>query len=138
MNSKIKTFRPGLELPKHYFFILSKGQNAGKPLKSPCANCYVFIAENSTECEFYYWLCYALWQGKRFEIYLVGSVIPFIRINDVKSLVFEASQKAYQNLTEYQNSLSLLIHIDNQAQTMNQQLKLLKQAKQAIVYKVLK
>lgn len=59
---KIKTYKGKRIENQFYFFILNKGNNSGKPLLEPCANCYILIAETKEEKEFYYWLCYALWQ----------------------------------------------------------------------------
>jgi len=50
----------------------------------------------------------------------------------------QADSQANQNPSEYQKSLQLLIQIDKQAKVINQQLQLIKQAKKAIVRKVLK
>lgn len=138
MLNKIKTYRDGIQIPQNHFFILSKGLNAGKPMNTPCPNCFVFKADNQNEKDFYYWLCFALWQAGKFQMYLVGSVIPFIRIDDVKDIILQATINANQNKIEYKKSLSLLLQIEQQTQNIKQQLKLLKQAKKAIVYKVLK
>lgn len=76
---QLVTYRPGQQQPESSFFILSKGLNAGKPLNEPCANCFIATCETENEKEFYFWLCWGLWQAKRFEHLLCGSVIPFIR-----------------------------------------------------------
>ncbi len=76
---QLVTHRPGIAQPKFSFFILNKGNNSGKPLTQPCANCFMAICETEDENEFYYWLCWGLWQAKAFEQLLCGSVIPFIR-----------------------------------------------------------
>ena len=137
-GNKIKTYCKGQPFSKNYFYILSKGLNAGKPLTEPCPNCFVFQSENEQEKNFYYWLAFCLWQADKFKLYLVGSVIPFIRISDIKEVMEQADRQANQNPSEYNKSLQLLIQIDKQSKIIIQQLKLIKQAKKAIVYKVLK
>ncbi len=138
MLNKIKTYNNKTQINQNQFFILSKGLNAGKPMQTACPNCFVFNANNQSEKDFYYWLCFALWQAGKFQFYLVGSVIPFIRINDVKDLINQASIQANQNAIQFQKSLTLLLQIEQQTQNIKQQLVLLKQAKKAIVYKALK
>ena len=137
-GNKIKTYSKGQSILKHHFFILSKGLNAEKPLTEPCPNCFVFHAETEQEKDFYYWLTFCLWQADKFKIYLVGSVIPFIRISDLKEVMEQANHQANQNPSEYQKSLQLLIQIDKQVKVIDRQLQLIKQAKKAIVRKVLK
>ncbi len=65
-----------------HFFILNKGNNSGKPLKEPCPNCYVLTVKTDAEAENLYWIALSLWKSKLWHQYLVGSVIPFIRLND--------------------------------------------------------
>ena len=68
-----------------HFFILNKGLNSGKPLYEPCPNCFVVIFSNNEDKESYYWLSYSLWKSKFWHQFLVGSVIPFLRIHEFKS-----------------------------------------------------
>lgn len=81
---QIKTYKGKRIESPHFFFILNKGNNSGKPLAQPCANCYVLIAETKKEKDFYYWLCYGLWQSNKFHPFLYGSVIPFLRVHNIK------------------------------------------------------
>lgn len=84
---QLVTYRPGQQQPKFSFFILNKGCNSGKPLEKHCANCFVAICESYEEREFYYWLCWGLWQAKAFEHFLCGSVILFIRKNELYNIL---------------------------------------------------
>ncbi len=52
LKSKIKTHKIGNKYQQERFFILSKGNNAGKPLPEYCANCFVFLADDVEEKEF--------------------------------------------------------------------------------------
>jgi hypothetical protein len=104
----IKTYRPQITLSDHHFFILSKGNNAGKPLDQPCPNCFVAFCSSPDDREFFYWLSYALWQAGIFRIQLIGSVIPFIRINDLKHCLCKGSQNALHNITLFNSSIAAI------------------------------
>ena len=87
---KIQCFKFGSSLPEHSFFILSKGIHTGRPSLTPYRNCFVCICEDEGSMNQYYWLVYGLWQGRRFEKYLIGSVILFIHIRDLRSIITNA------------------------------------------------
>lgn len=89
---QLVTHRPSQPQPKICFYILNKGSNSGKPLTAPCANCFVAYFENENEKEFYYWLCWAMWQAKQFEHLHCGSVILFIRKNELYKLLQQKTQ----------------------------------------------
>ena len=81
---KLKTHNLNATYSEPHFFILNKGNHSGKPMNDPCPNCFVCICSSEEEKEMLYWLVMGLCQGRVFEQYLCGSVIPFVRINDVK------------------------------------------------------
>jgi hypothetical protein len=78
----VKTHKAGRKTTEHEFYVLCKGNNSGRPSYTPQANSFVVVAGSRDEIEHLYWLSYALWKGRGFEIYLKGSVIPFITIRD--------------------------------------------------------
>jgi hypothetical protein len=86
---QLKTFNKNFNYEGHFFFILNKGMNSGKPMKSSCPNCFVCIAGSEEEKEQLYWLCFALWYSKAFHYYLKGSVIQFITIDDIKECLIK-------------------------------------------------
>lgn len=90
---KLKTYRPGIQVPKHSFFILNKGANCGKPLKQPCPNCYILTANSEAETDYLYWLCWGLWQSRSFDQYIWGSVILTIRIGNIAKVITAATQR---------------------------------------------
>ena len=63
---------------QHQFYIQSKGNNAGRPLRHPKANCWIV----ETDIILAYEICTVLWVSKIYEIHIIGSVIPFIRMHD--------------------------------------------------------
>ncbi len=134
---QIKTYK-GKHIYQPHFFILNKGNNCGKPLSAACANCFVCLLNTAEEKEFYYWLCFALWQTSQFSPYLSGSLIPFIHIKSVKDVIGNAICKIKDKPEEYQKNLAILIDINNRQKIIEVQLKILSQAKKAILNNVLK
>ena len=73
------------------FYVLSKGNNAGKPVKIATANCFE-IKVTDTEIllpEYLYYMVLAAHQVGAFKKYIKGSVIPFITIKDFKKAFLE-------------------------------------------------
>ena len=83
-NFIIKTHRVGTIYTKPHLFVLNKGMNSGKPQKEPFTNSFVIIFQNEDDCENLFFIAYSLWQTKFWHQYLVGSVIPFLRLPDFK------------------------------------------------------
>lgn len=138
LKQKIKTHKFGNEYQNEHFFILNKGYNAGKPLPEYCANCFVFFADSIEEKEFYYFLFYGLWQGNLFRPFITGSVIPYIRIDDLINVVEEASKKVGIKANDYSDSIQLIKELDKHNDMLTKQITLIKQAKKALMYKMLK
>ncbi len=135
---QLKTYSPQSDFTGHYFFILNKGMNSGKPLASPCPNCFVFIASCAAEKDFFYWLCFGLWQSKSFHPFLRGSVIPFIALDELKMCIKEGAAKANENLSEFRKSVELLKVIEHKEKQFHENLRLLNDAKRAIFYRYMR
>ncbi|MEQ9289603.1 MAG: hypothetical protein RIG77_21930 [Cyclobacteriaceae bacterium] len=134
---QIKTYREGFTSTLPHFFILSKGLNAGKPLETPCPNCFAIITESEEARNFYFWLSYGLWQAQAFKPHLTGSVVPFIRIGDAKSVLLAGQEKAMKDRRKYLKSLALLQDFEQKAKILQKQVELVKQVKRAIMFQVL-
>jgi hypothetical protein len=96
INFKLKHHKSGMSYSKPHFFILNKGLNTGKPLSEPCPNCFVIQFGSSEDSENMEAICKSLWRVKFWHQFLIGSVIPYIRINDF-----------YKNLTQKSNEMML-------------------------------
>ena len=68
---------------KATFYIQAKGLHAGRPLKNPIRNCFAVQTDEKHAFE----SVYVGWVSRQFEPYIGGSVIPFIKIGDVKNQV---------------------------------------------------
>jgi len=82
--------------PKTALYILSRGRNAGKPMFEPCPNCHIIYVNSDEELETYYWTFYALWKHGFFHPHLCGSVIEMLRLCDLKTLMRNFIQPAFQ------------------------------------------
>jgi hypothetical protein len=133
---KIKTHKMKNVYEGNHFFILSKGLNAGKPLEKPCPNCFVLFAKSEEERNQLHWLCYGLWQGNFFRPFLTASVIPFIRVDDLKTIINEALSKI--NSTEFEKSISVMQDLEKYHLNISKQLELIRQAKKSLMYKMLR
>ena len=86
INFKMKHHASGTTYTNPHFFILNKGLNTGKPMKQPCPNCFVIIFQCREDYENMESICSSLWRVKFWHQFLIGSVIPYIRINDYSKM----------------------------------------------------
>jgi hypothetical protein len=131
----LKTFNKNFNYEGHYFFILNKGMNSGKPMKSSCPNCFVCIAGSEEEKEQLYWLCFALWYSKAFHYYHKGSVILYISIDDIKECLSKSLLKSNQNKQEFEKAIQQAKKFEELETLYEKNLQLIRQAKRAIFYK---
>lgn len=87
LNYRLYTHQRGNYYECPHFFILSRGKNAGRPQYEGIPNAFVVVTTESEELERLYWIVYALWKAKHFELIQLGSVIPFIKVGEVRNLV---------------------------------------------------
>ena len=123
------------EIRKPHFYALNKGMNSGKPLLSHCPNCFKIEAETEEFKEMLYWVSFALWRVKAFHPYLIGSVIPFIRIGDYKQLICEKFEVVKSNPVEFAETVKQLRFIELKEKQFKENLKLIQELKHAYVYK---
>lgn len=123
---RLKSYKPTDK--KANFYIQCKGEHSGRPLKNPIPNCFSVY----TDCENLESLVYVLFVGGLFKNFIIGSVVPFIRIDDTKKLIRD-------NLNA-NNNIDLFIKIssiDKLKENITQQLKLLDQLQRALCFKAL-
>jgi hypothetical protein len=131
----IKSYRSGVVYNMPHFFILNKGNNSGKPLVAPCPNCFIIQCKSEVEKEQIYWLSYSLWQSKAFYPFLRGSVIPFIVLRDVKSILLDGLNKADENPVQFEKAVAALRSLEEMENKFRQNLKLVQDAKRMLFYK---
>ena len=128
---QLKTYREGIALPEHHFFILSKGENAGKPLEAPCPNCFAVFVDSLETRDHFFWLSFALWQSHKYKPYLIGSVIVFLRLGEVKKLLQLASSVVINRPQELQSTIKLMNQIKQHRANIERQQQVLAKAQRA-------
>ena len=121
----IKSYRSGVIYNMPHFFILNKGNNSGKPLLSPCPNCFVIQFKCEEEKEQIYWLLYSLWQSKAFYPLLRGSVITFVVLRDVKSSLLDGLNKVTENPAQFEKAVATLRSLEAMEKQYKQNLLLI-------------
>ena len=132
---QLKTFNKNFKYEGHFFFILNKGMNSGKPLKNACPNCFVCIAATEEEKEQLYWICFAHWYSKAFHYCLKGSVIPYISIDELNQCLSKSFIKSNENLQEFEKAIQLFKHLEKLEIQFEKNLQLIKDTRRAIFYK---
>lgn len=135
---KLKTHKLNTAYSEPHFFILNKGNHSGKPMNDPCPNCFVCICSSEEEKEMLYWLVMGLCQGRVFEQYLCGSVIPFVRINDVKKTLNWLSFNHTAKLVQYKKKVIAIQKVQQAKNTILQQLQSLQSLQKVLVSDLMK
>lgn len=134
---QIKTYNPKQTPAACSLFILSKGYNAGKPLPAPCPNCFVITAESDADKIVLHWTCYMLWQSGIFKRLLIGSVIQFIRLGEMKDCI-EKALKASGSQQSFLQAVDALEKIEQHQQNLRAQLSSFDQLKKQLMRSVLR
>lgn len=138
LKSKIKTHKSGTMYHQPHFFILNKGLNSGKPLPNYCANCFVFLADDENEKEFYFFLLLGLWELRFFRKHLMGSVIEYIRLGDLIDVIEETVNSVNTGNRSFSDIQNTLAQIDALGSKLQQQLAYLMQVRKLLFSKYLK
>lgn len=135
---KIFTYNPKNQKSEFEFYALSKGLNSGKPLDIPYPNCFVISCRNAEEKDIYSSLLFGLWKAKAFHQLLVGSVIPFIRINDFKNFVFEQVSHLKGKEKAFKKDLQRTKILEQQEKRLQEQILLISELKRIYIARHLK
>lgn len=131
LQYEIKTHKANREYEQPHFYVLSKGLNSGKPLRKPCPNCYVLKTDTEEQRESLYYLCQTLQVGQYFKYYIIGSVIPFIRIDDTRKVLNTAIRNYKQQ--QWELKVQKLKHITIYEENLKNQLTVVAQLKLALL-----
>jgi hypothetical protein len=116
-----------------HFFILNKGNNSGKPLKEPCPNCFVITVKTDEEAENLYWIALSLWKSKLWHQYLIGSVIPFIRLNDFKTTFRNKVISIYKEHNKHLENVEKLKKLEDLKSIYNKNIDAIERIKAALL-----
>ncbi|OFX52343.1 MAG: hypothetical protein A2066_00180 [Bacteroidetes bacterium GWB2_41_8] len=113
------------------FYIQNKGNHSGRPLKEPKPNCFAVYTNEVHLFE----LVYSLYLSRSFEPHIIGSVVPFIRLPDVKNVVAYGLERFKPERLKY---LKTIREIDKALKVQQEQTKYYNELKIAIALSILK
>lgn len=116
------------------FYIQSKGNHAGRPMRAPKANCWMV----ETNVPLAFEICTVLWMSRIFEQHIIGSVIPFLRTHDYLKIALPYLAQSAQFEEEVNKSLQLISGYDKLIDNTLSKLKTLNLIKIVTATEVLK
>lgn len=134
-NFKVRTYNPTKATPENALFILSRGQNAGKPLFEPCPNCFILYCKDQNQLQNLYWTFYTLWKNRFFHPYLCGSVIMMLRLFELKKVMQNFIIPSLCKMEQNKKILSDIKAIYQLEQKFSQQLQQLSELRSVLVRK---
>jgi hypothetical protein len=129
LDYQIKTHRLKTEYSQPHFFILNKGLNSGKPMLTPCPNCFVCLVDSSNSSDKLFWVAFALWKSKVLHRLLKGSVIPFITIGDYKDQLMSHVKTAMAKGVKFSKYVKSLQTLQKEEKQMELTMELIKTAR---------
>lgn len=134
-NFIIKSHRVGTIYSKPHLFLLNKGMNSGKPQKEPFTNSFVVIFDLEQDCENLFFIAYSLWQTKFWHQFLVGSVIPFLRLNDFKKEFFVRSKMMMEEHEAHVKHIAALKLLEQKEKQFQENINLINDMRRIILYR---
>jgi len=134
-NFIIKTHRVGTIYSKPHLFILNKGLNSGKPQKEPFTNSFVLLFQTEEDCENLYFVAFSLWKTKFWHQFLIGSVIPFLRLSDFKKEFFVKSKVMMQEHETHVKHIAALKVLEQQEKQFHENINLINDMRRVILYR---
>ena len=137
-NFIIKTHQRNTVYKANQIFILNKGVNSGKPQKEPFTNSFVVLFQDEEDADTVYWLAYSLWKARFWHQSLVGSVIPFLRIDDFKK---DFNSKVNEMLEEHKlhkKQIQALRLLEQKEDQLHQNIMLINEMRKVILMRYCK
>ena len=134
-NFIIKTHQKNIIYTQPHLFILNKGINSGKPQKESFTNSFVVIFQNEEDCENIYFVAYSLWQTKFWHPFLVGSVIPFLRLPDFSKEFNIKASLMMQEHEEHQKNVAALKLLEKKEKQFHENINLINDLRRVILYR---
>ena len=134
-NFIIKTHQKGTIYSKPHLFLLNKGMNSGKPQKEPFTNSFVVIFDLEQDCENLYFVAYSLWQTKFWHQFLIGSVIPFLRLSDFKKEFFLKSKMMMEEHEAHVKHIAALKLLEQKEKQFHENISLINDMRRVILHR---
>lgn len=135
LQFSIKTYKKGTTYQNPHIFILNKGMNAGKPSKEPFTNSFVIIFQNKEDYDTVYLTAYALWKTKYWHQFLIGSVIPFLRLPEVRKEFCSKVNQEIKDHKEHEKNIQTIKLLEQSEKRFNENLALINDIKRTILYR---
>ena len=135
LNFIIKTHQKDTFYAKPHLFILNQGMNSGKPQKEPFTNSLVVIFVFFLDCENLYFVAYSLWKTKFWHPHLVGSVIPFLRLNDFKKEFFIKSKTMMEEHEAHIKHIAALKLLEQKEKQFHENINLINDMRRVILHR---
>lgn len=132
-NFIIKTHQKDTVYMGNQIFILNKGMNSGKPQKEPFTNSFVIHFSNNEDAETVFWLVYSLWKAKFWHQYLIGSVIPFLRIKDFKNQFIPKCKTMMEEHEQHKKNVQALKILELKEEQFHVNIKLIDDLRRVIL-----
>ncbi|RTY96957.1 hypothetical protein EKM02_14520 [Flavobacterium sp. RSP49] len=132
-NFIIKSHQKNAIYKANQIFILNKGMNSGKPQKEPFTNSFVILFQDEQDAETVYWLAYSLWKARFWHQSLVGSVIPFLRIDDFKKDFSAKTDEMMQEYELHKKQIQALRLLEQKENQLHQNIVLINEMKRVIL-----
>ena len=135
LNFIIKTHRVGTVYTEPHLFVLNKGMNSVKPQKEPFTNSFVIILQNQEDLESLFFIAYSLWQTKFWHPFLVGSVIPFLRLPDFKNEFIPKASSMMSEHNEHIKNVAALKLLEQKEKQFHQNINLINDLRKVILHR---
>ena len=132
-NFIIKTHQKDTIYKGSQIFILNKGMNSGKPQKEPFTNSFVITFPDEKDAETVFWLAYSLWKAKFWHQYLIGSVIPFLRIPDFKKEFNSRVNQMMEEHEQHQKNVAALKLLEQKEKQFHENINLINDMRRLIL-----
>lgn len=132
-NFIIKTYQKGTVYNDNRIFVLNKGMNSGKPSKEPFTKSFVIIFDTNEDCENMYWIAYSLWKSKFWHSSLIGSVIPFLRIQEFQKVFNNKSHLMLREHEQHLRQVQALRLLEQREDQLHQNIALINKLRTAIL-----
>jgi len=112
--------------------------NSGKPQKEQFTNSFVVIFEKEEDCESLFFIAYSLWQTKFWHPFLIGSVIPFLRLPDFKKEFSPQARLMMVEHEQHQKNVAALKLLEKKEKQYKEDMMLINDIRRAILYRYCK
>ena len=130
----IRCFHPEASISHPFvFYISNKGHNAGMPLLVSTTDCYKCIATDKAMFDFYFWLCFGLYEAGKFKPSRRRMYCPCINISDIHFTVRGFAPCIYPKYQRYQQILESFTNPESRNISLAEQIVLTRQLQKNLI-----